>query len=135
MSEQTIINEPVEFILAGKPIKVRRLGVLKRKAILESWFIGREARLIRQKSEAFSNPLDKRSYVIDMLAKIPQGQELIDAVNKMPMSFEAGIELIKEAMVDFMPDQDLEKLILESSEGEFSELLDYVFRGSKKKSF
>ena len=83
MNEMDMVNEPVGITIAGKPVKVKRLSTIRRRAIIEAVITEQYvAGILRQAKLAYPDNEAKRGAYIDkaMLA-MPQGKAMSDLVS------------------------------------------------------
>jgi hypothetical protein len=89
-----VANHTVEVTLAGRSYQVRRIGLMRKLAIVEAHIIESATRRIRRMAEAFEDPTDRAIYIRDQLAELPTGEKLEEQVKGIIERKESPHELV-----------------------------------------
>ena len=108
----TLMNRPVDITIAGKALKVKTIGFLRRLALAEDCYRSRLIRDIRAKAEAFDDLETRGRYVRDELDKIPSGQDLTRVAMKSIPDETMLNRLLTECVVEPAVTEDCVALLL-----------------------
>jgi hypothetical protein len=143
MIEREICNEAVEFTLTDsegkfRVIRMREVGSIKRRALMQAWLIGQLIQEIRDKADALYPNDDKDSnekrvkYVEEKTESMPSGQMLVDKVNEVKAPADLVCRIVKAGCVDSISIEEIEALLESATVEEVRSLFVFI-RGGKKK--
>jgi len=128
-----LVNEPVQFKLGNKSLFLHRIGSIKRQAIVESFYLEKLVSEINVKSQAISDPIDRKKWITDELAKLPSGDDLAKQALSSPLTDAMIYRFIQHASDPQLSVEEIEIMFREASVEEVASVM-YFLVNLKKKS-
>lgn len=127
-----LLNEPVEFLIAGKTIKFRRISSAKKRAIAQSLHLKLMMAHIKEKASALfpDDEKERQKYVSERIREIPEGLAFVKLIESQPVIDELVDRYMAES--SGLPYDEIVALVDEATADELSPVLAFLAKGKKK---
>lgn len=133
MNELDMLNQPIEFDVAGKKLHFKRISTAQKLAIAYSDYLANLVREIKVKAEAFAVARERQKYIREELAKLPSGTALQNIVDEQKLDSDLILRWLVESNTDGFDYDKLELIFDKATKEEAIAVVTFI-RGYGKKN-
>lgn len=131
MNELDMLNQPVEFDVAGKKLHFKRISTAQKLALAYSDYLANLVREVKIKADAFAEADERRTYIREELAKLPSGSALQKVVDEDNIGTDLIVRWLVAANADGLDYDGIELLFDEATKEEVTAVVAFLRYGKK----